>query len=305
MHTSTKKITQGAMICALTGVFLLLDRYMGTFLTSYLSWALSIPILVYASQNELKYAGMVLVGSIIIALLLSPLTSVFYLLSSLILGLIFGYGVRKGWKSQRLLFWTIFCSFISNLCFMYIFAAFFGYDLVAMRAQFIQAMKRLEILGHGSFLFMNLDLLYDVLDIVSFLMLVILESLCVYLVSFLIFKKMHMNVKMLQIEGNLRYPKVLSIGGILSIVGFYLSNYMPMDETILFILVFFCLSLFIVNFVYGMIVLRCMRQIPKWIWIVALILPLCWPFVMILGIVDGLVDGNIRKRGLYGKTRKF
>ena len=36
-----------------------------------------------------------------------------------------------------------------------------------------------------------------------------------------------------------------------------------------------------------------------------LIVPIFWPFIMMLGIYDGLLDGKIRKKGSYGKTRKL
>lgn len=84
-----------------------------------------------------------------------------------------------------------------------------------------------------------------------------------------------------------------------------LMGQVEVSDTIEFILAFFYLTLFIVNFIYGMIVVRCMRSLPKWCSFLCLIVPFLWPFVMLLGIADGLMDGRIRKRGLYGQTGKF
>ena len=79
-----------------------------------------------------------------------------------------------------------------------------------------------------------------------------------------------------------------------------MMKFAEMGATFQFILTFFCLNLFIVNFVYGMIVIRSMKKLPKGIWMVCLVLPLLWPFVMFIGIIDGLCDGKIKRRGIYG-----
>lgn len=305
MKTETRKITEGAMITAITAVFLLLDRQFGNVLSTNFSWLLSIPMIIYASQTESKYAWMVFFSVLFVSVLISPLQIVFYMISALILGMVYGSGIRQKWNQNKLLLWTIGITFTYNLLSMYVFASFFGYDLIATRNEFINWMNQLELFGNERILFISPESLYNVIDIVSFFMLVILEALCVHLVSHLIFIKMKLPVERITIDLGFRYPKFLSIGGIVSLILMMASNSMQMSDLWVTILTFFYLSLFIVNFVYGMIVIRCMQSLPKWIWIAALILPVFWPFVMMLGIVDGLMDGKFRKRWLYGKTRKF
>lgn len=305
MKSDTRKITEGAMIVAMIGAFLFIDRQSANLLSAEFSWLLSIPMIIYAVQCDRKYSWMVFFSTLFVSLLISPPQTIFYLFSALLLGIVYGEGVRLKWSQNRLLLWTIGCTFVSYLCSMHIFAGFFGYDLVETRNEFIAMIENMKVFQNYIIFFLDAHTLFNVLDISLFFMIVVLESLCVHMLSHLIFIKMKLNVDRLKINLNFKYPKFLAIGGILSIVLFLGLPWLNVNETFRFILAFFYVTLFIVNFIYGMIVIRSMRHFPKWGWIILLILLPAWPFVMILGIADGLMDGAIRRRGLYGQTRKF
>lgn len=305
MKSETRKITEGAMMCALIAVFLILDRQFAGALTSYLAWVLSIPMILYSARYEAKYAWMVFVSTLFIAFMVSTPQSVFYLFSAMLLGVVYGQGVHKKWSQSKCLFWTIGITFFSYLISMYVFAAFFGYDLIATRNEFISMIENMEIFGYKIVLFMDAKTLFHVMDITSFLLLVVMESLCVHLLSHVIFIKMKMSVDRIRLDLGFVYPKSLAVGGLVSMGLMMLMGQVEVSDTIEFILAFFYLTLFIVNFIYGMIVVRCMRSLPKWCSFLCLIVPFLWPFVMLLGIADGLMDGRIRKRGLYGQTGKF
>jgi hypothetical protein len=101
------------------------------------------------------------------------------------------------------------------------------------------------------------------------------------------------------------YPKSLSIGGIISLILVLTLNFIELSDLFEYIIAFFYLTLFMINFVYGMIVLGYVAQLSRRIKLLMLILPIFWPFIMMLGIYDGLLDGKIRKKGSYGKTGKL
>ena len=305
MKSDTRKITEGAMIVAMIGAFLFIDRQMANLISSELSWLLSIPMIIYTVQSDRKYSWMVFFSAIIVSLFISPPQTIFYLFSALILGVVYGEGVSRKWSQNKLLLWTIGCTFVSYLCSMYIFAGFFGYDLAATRNEFIEMLENMEIFQNLIVFYIDAHTLFNVADIVSFLLIVVMESLCVHMLAHIIFIKLKMDVEKIRIDLNFRYPKFLSVGGLISILAFLGLQWVEVSDNVKFILAFFYLTLFIVNLIYGMIVIRSMRQLPKWCWIVLLILPPAWPFVMMLGIIDGLLDGAIRRRGRYGQTGKL
>lgn len=305
MKSNTRKITEGAMIVAMIGAILFIDRQFANAFTTQFNWVLSIPMILYSVQSDRKYSLMVFFSAVVVGFLVADIQIVFYLFCALLLGVIYGEGVRNKWKHSKLLFWTMGCTFVCYLLSMYVFAGFFGYDLVATRNEFVQMLESLEVNGVELVLLMDAHTLFNVIDITSFFFIVVFESLCVHFLSHLIFIKLKWDVEKIVINLNFKYPKILAFGGLSSYAMIYLVRYFELGEMIEFILAFLYLSLFIVNLLYGMIVIRCIRQLPKWCWLIAVLVPFCWPFVMIVGVVDGLLDGEIRKRGLYGQVRKL
>jgi len=52
---STKKITQGAMMCAIVGAMLLLDRQLAGFIDFALFWIIPLPVVVYTAKQGTRY----------------------------------------------------------------------------------------------------------------------------------------------------------------------------------------------------------------------------------------------------------
>ena len=305
MKSNTRKITEGAMIVAMIGSVLFIDRQLANMFTTNFNWLLSIPMILYSVQNDRKYSLMVFFSALFVGFLVADIQTLFYLFSALLIGVIYGEGIRNKWNHGKLLLWTIGCTFVCYLFSMYIFAGFFGYDLIATRNEFISFLENLEIMGMEVVLLIDATVFFHIYDITFFFLLVVVESLCVHLLAHLIFIKLGYKVEKIKIDLNFKYPKVLAVGGLLSLLAMLSLRWFEFHVIVEYILAFFYLSLFIVNLLYGMIVIRCMRHLPKWFWPMSIVIPIFWPAVMIVGVVDGLVDGKIRKRGLYGQVRKL
>lgn len=147
MKSNTRKITEGAMIVAMIGAVLFIDRQFANAFTTQFNWLLSIPMIVYSVQSDRKYSWMVFFSTLIVGFFVCDIQTVFYLFSALILGVVYGEGIRNKWKQSKLLCWTMGCTFVCYLFSMYIFAGFFGYDLIATRNEFVEMIENLNILG--------------------------------------------------------------------------------------------------------------------------------------------------------------
>lgn len=306
MKSETRKITEGAMIVAIIGAMLVIDRQFANIISSQFAWFLSLPLIVYGAQSDRKYTYIVAFCSLVVGFFIGSIQTVFYLFCAMLIGIIFSEGVRQNWKYSKILIWTIIITFISYLCTMYIFAGFFGYDLIATRNEFISLIENINIFNFKLVFFIDANTLFNVVDITTFLMLVVLESICILLLSHLIFMKLRIkNEKIVLNLSSFNYPKSLAIGGLISLIIVFSLNFIEINELFEYIIAFFYLSLFMINFVYGMIVLGYVAQLSRRIKLVMLIIPLFWPLIMMLGIYDGLLDGRIRKKGSYGKTRKL
>ena len=104
MNNQTRKITEGAMMCAIVGLVLFINRQLGNMLEYFMYWVLTFPILVYTAKYGVRNALVPSVSMLLLSFMISSPTTIFYLFSCIVVGLVYGGGVRKGWKNGTLLF---------------------------------------------------------------------------------------------------------------------------------------------------------------------------------------------------------
>lgn len=90
MNEKTLRITYGAMLIAIFGVIMMINRQMGGMLDVVILFVLPIPIVAYAVRYGGKASVAVFVCMAFIAFLLGGLTSMFYGVSAAFIGLIYG-----------------------------------------------------------------------------------------------------------------------------------------------------------------------------------------------------------------------
>ncbi len=125
----TKKLSEGALMCALTVLLSLLNRYTGFLFDNMLPWLYAFPLLIYAARYGFRMAVLPLISTCLLAFLFSSWTSFFYLGSSLLLGILYGGMVHRRCKNGWLLFLSFMMACLCNLLTMLVFAGIFGYDL--------------------------------------------------------------------------------------------------------------------------------------------------------------------------------
>ena len=128
MNKQTRKITEGAMMCAIVGLVLFINRQLGNMLEYFMYWVLTFPILVYTAKYGVHNALVPSVSMLLLSFMISSPTTIFYLFSCIVVGLVYGGGVRKGWKNGTLLVFSGIFTFFSYLVTTVLLAAVFGYD---------------------------------------------------------------------------------------------------------------------------------------------------------------------------------
>ena len=90
MNNNTLRITTGAMILAIFAMLLLLNRQTGGVFEGFFIYILPVPMVVYSAKFDWKSGLMVFAGMCAFSLFFGTVTSIFYAVSSALLGLIFG-----------------------------------------------------------------------------------------------------------------------------------------------------------------------------------------------------------------------
>ncbi len=129
MNSNVRKITDGAMMCAIVGLLLVADRWLGGLFSGSFLFAFPLPMVFYSVKYGMKDSWMVLTAMSLLGFIISGPTMLFYVASESLLGLIYGSGVHNHKPTERLVLSAMLIGILVNLLSTVVFAAFFGYNL--------------------------------------------------------------------------------------------------------------------------------------------------------------------------------
>ena len=199
---STRSMSEGAMMCALTVVLALLNRFSGFLLESAFPWIYAFPMLIYAARYGFRIALLPAFCACLCALFFSSWTSLFYLVSALLLGVLYGGLLHRGAPHALLFAVTFLTAAVCNLITMVLFAALFGQDVSADLAMIDQLLASMG--PTGARWFDARSILLSVLLLLSFL-----QAICVHVGAQLLLVRLKRNVHRMKNLLQLRAPRWL------------------------------------------------------------------------------------------------
>lgn len=215
MNTKTRAISEGAMMLALMAVLLIADRQMAGFF-ELLLYFISVPVVIYEVRHGAKMGMTLCVAGSVIAFMFSTFTGMFYTITALLLGFVYGYGVIKDWKNATLLFVTILANVLITYITVVLFASLFGYNVQEEVKLMMEMMPDISMPGF--------DMATLVLEIVvlSYLAIAFMQALVTHLLSNLLLQRFKLKAKKLQTIFEVRLPKIMAV---LAIVSYFVYAY--------------------------------------------------------------------------------
>lgn len=302
----TKKITEGAMMCSIVGLFLLLNRQLGNILEYAIYWVLSFPILIYTAKYGFKNAILPSVCMLFLSFILGSFTTIFYLFSSILVGLVYGGGVRKNWKNGWLLLWGGVFTFFSYLITTVLFASFFGYDL----SEDIQIVEKILEIVHMQNV--NAVEMVPIFLILFAVLMSFLQVLCIHMISNILLSRLQISVRKMKNPIEIKAPAWIGIVIIMIWVLFYSRNVLKLNhEVSSVLLVLYVISkLFAIG--YGAVYILMRIAIKKKQNIVFVLLIMICAFFLqhifsLIGVGDILFKfrDSLRRGVNNGSFRKF
>ena len=295
---------------AIVGMLLFINRQLAGMLELMMYWILTFPILMYTARYGVKSALVPAVSMVLLSFMIAQPTTIFYLVSCMVIGILYGAGVRKKWKNGTLLSMTALFTFVSYFITTIVFAAFFGYD----PSEDVELVKTLmEVL--------NVNLSLPLGTIVSFVvfftavLMTILQTMCIHMIANTVLKRMHIEVVPMKNIFDIKVSPYIGYGILAIYVLFLLRNVIKLNQDAYAIV--FALYLFAKPFAigYGALILLCILLLKKkraWsiVIMISLFIPIINDIIAVIGILDMIVDLRLRlfqrlKRGvMYGATRK-
>ena len=191
MNTKTQELTYGAMIVAIFGVMLLINRQTGGFFAGILMFIYPIPMVAFSARYGLKDSLAVFVCTVLIALLFGTFTAVFYAISESFIGMVYGSCIYAKKDMNRTLILVLVLSAAAELLATVALASLSGIDLnadiMAMQETMNSVFRQAGLdTSNGVLSFDYLRRMY----IISTGFLGAMEGLVVYYLSLLILRKL-------------------------------------------------------------------------------------------------------------------
>lgn len=194
-HRRVNSITYGAMMTALLGVLLFVNRQLAGAFDTFLFWIIPVLVIVYCGKFTTR-RGLVLGAAMLaVTFIISTPATVFYVAGSLIAGLVYSLGMDKGWSSAGLAAAVFAVSLAMAVVTTFIAPAFFGYDLteeLAYYKQFIQQAGQAMNLSSSVIAALFTDHLILALYVLACVLTSVMEGILVHLLAFIVLRKLKM-----------------------------------------------------------------------------------------------------------------
>ncbi len=227
MNRDIRKITDGAMMVALIGVVLVVNRQMAGLLESMFIWAYPLPMVFYGAKYGWKNAVTVFVSMLLLAMILGTPQTIFYLFSAELTGMIYGCCLHHHVSTQKIVLVTILISVVTNLLTMIIFAEFFGFDLsrdvMELQGVINQAVPLIQSkVLKEALIQMNVAHILRTIFIMSIILYGAMSGVVTHLLSYMMLKRLRFPVAKMQPLALYLPPKWTAYVGVF---GFVLYSY--------------------------------------------------------------------------------
>lgn len=307
MKNDTKKITEGAMMVAIVGLLLFVNRQLAGMIEYMMYWILTFPILIYTAKYGVKNAMVPSVCMLILSFMLSLPTTVFYMFSCIVTGIVYGGGIRKKWKNGSLILCTFLFTLFSYFITFVLFASIFGFD----PSEDMEIAKMLLSMFHME---STIDIvkLVSVISVLSTLLMSLLQTMCIHMIGNMLLTRLKIKVHAMKPLLELKVPKITGFIIIIISVLFYMQNVIKLNQELSSALFAVYMVSMIFAIAYGTLALMCWLMLMRrrafvFLVVIAMFIPYVNLIIALIGVLDMLFDGKEKmKRGvIHGSIRKF
>ena len=294
-HKTVRMVTEGAMMLALTGVFLLINRATGAFLDAFLAFVMPLPAIFYIAKYGFKQGLVLSVAMLLMGLMLASPTSLFYLITAIVVGLAYGTGIHRDKDNLWLILVTTALTAISFFIEMVLLANLFGYDFRLEASLVVKTLNEAGITGLPA----NIETL--ILSIYPTVMgfSALLQAILTHVFAVLLLQRLHIKPRKMKPLSELQLPMPLAL---VLALGLFASMLIPFFESELaqIILTNITLIAMVAYAIEGYLLVLIIAKLIQRPYL-GLFAALLFMFVPFVGAGIGLFDRftDLRKRVLY------
>lgn len=193
----TKKLTQGAMMLAIIGALILIDRMTAYWFTELLVLIMPVVIIMYSAMHTFNDGVMLSVGVIIIAFLLGnfQFTYLIYVPVGILTALTYSLGIKRGYDKQTLLMIAILTYVFGEIVATFVVYPILGFPIARMIEEYKVALGSAgSFIGYDyaeMFALAGIDFgsVIVVLYVVSTILVGVMEGFLIHLFSIAMLKR--------------------------------------------------------------------------------------------------------------------
>ena len=297
----TKKLTTGAMLLAIFGALMLLDRQFSYFFDVYIVMIIPVVIIIYSAMYDIKDGGILSVCLLILTFIIGSVSFNYlcYVPLGIIVGLGYSYFLKRNVSKQVLLLASIVLYTIGEIIIAFIVMPIFGINL----AEQVNQLKDVFISSSST---MGLDL--SMIDLSTILPLAIvfstifmglIEGFLTHIVTLLLLKKFKIkdidNRNLVPLEPSLTLTYICIVLVFLMMVSSRYLTTLINNETIKYILLSAGMIGFIIlcyfGYIFSIIFLK-IRYQKNMALLVILAVFLLFPFSLFVLMIIGFLYGS-------------
>lgn len=304
MNRDVRKITDGAMMAAIVGVMLLINRQTAGLIETSFVWVMPLPMVFYSAKYGLKDSWIVFVSVLLLTFILGTPQTIFYVMSEMIIGVTYGSGIHDRTSGRKLVIRTMLLAVIADILSMLVFASFFGYDLTSEVNEYTDIMKQAyESMGTAIPESFDLKGMIETVVVVSVVVSGVMEGFVTHILSRLMLKRLRIYVEPMTPISDYYPAKWSGYVGIIGLVLFYYTSYNPFENDMVQRIVqgfsIACVFyLVMIGFIAVMLYLRIRFQMKGFAVVIALILSFLMSLVVaVIGFMYITTDFHERLVG--------
>ncbi|MEG0330055.1 MAG: DUF2232 domain-containing protein [Longicatena sp.] len=308
MVNQTRKITEGAMMVAIVGVMLFINRQFANAIEFFMYWILTFPILIYTAKYGIKDGLLPSVSMLLISFMISAPTTIFYLFCCVVVGLVYGHGVRKKWKNGTLLISTGVVTLFSYIITTVVFGAIFGYD----PSEDVTMVKTLLSIFDMEIVGVSLQNMVTMIVVLMAVLMSALQTICIHLLGNILLKRLKIDRREMNSIFDLQVPRITGVIIIVIWILFLSRNVLKLNQAVVSVILIVYLCAFIFAIGYGTLtcMIFCIIQKKRWLVFLVMIgalLPYVQQVIACIGIADmiWMLRKKIKRGVIYGQIRKL
>lgn len=296
----TKTLTQGAMLLAIYGALVLIDRITTFWLTTFVVLIAPIIIIMYSAMQTLKDGLFLSIGIIILSFILGNFNTTYliYVPVGIVTGLIYAFAVSKNVDKRTLLFLAVITYLVGEVLAYYVVYPLLGFPISQTIAEYREIMDQAGgMIGYSyNDVFeaagLSLDKLIPIIYLISTMVTGALEGVLIHLLSIFLLRRFKVKDLGTINIWDMKPNKILSYICFLSLFALLFKDYIANETLYYCLLVLGILAAgvliyysYIFVILYGHIVLH------KNIGGLYVILCVFFPFMLVIMICIGFLYG--------------